>query len=185
MSKLFFLLFMCVFFQLSAMPARVFIIRHAEKPTEGNSLSLKGRERAAAYVPYFMETPELTSHGTATAIYACASSAQDPSQRAIETVQGLADKLKITPNTKYTRDNFKDMVEEIKSDASLKNKTVLICWDHVNIPDIARALGGLQAPARWSQDTYDRIWKLSFSTSGGRPTFQNAPQRLMYGDSSY
>jgi hypothetical protein len=177
---------MCSALPLAAMPARVFLIRHAEKPTEGgNSLSLKGRERAAAYVPFFLETAELTSHGTPAAIYAPTSSQQDESQRAVETVQGLADKLKISINTKHARDSYKEMVDEIKADPTFKGKTVLICWDHTTIPEIARAFGALQTPARWPQDVYDRIWKLSFNTSGSRPMFQNTPQRLMYGDTSY
>lgn len=40
-------------FSLHAAPAQIIIIRHAEKPPEGNQLSIKGMERAAALIPFF------------------------------------------------------------------------------------------------------------------------------------
>jgi len=40
---------------LHADPAQVILIRHAEKPEQGHDLSLPGRQRAAALVPYFRE----------------------------------------------------------------------------------------------------------------------------------
>ena len=185
MHKYLLSIFIVLACQLPAIPAQVLIIRHAEKPSEGNSLSLKGKERAAAYIPFFMETKELLAHGTPTAIYAAQASHDDPSQRSVETVQALADKLKITINTKYGRDDYKAMVDEIKSDPSYKGKMVLISWEHTVIPEIARAFGALQTPSRWQPEVFDRIWKLTFSSIGGKPQFQNTPQRLMYGDSAY
>jgi hypothetical protein len=168
-------------FQLYALPSQVLIIRHGEKTGEGNSLSLKGKERAAALIPFFMETKEFLTNGTPAAIYAVQSSDQNPSQRPVETVQSLADKLKITLNTKYVQDNYKKMVDEIKSDPTYHGKTVLICWEHTVIPEIARAFGALQTPGRWSSEAYDRVWKINFNTSG-RASFENLAQKLMYGD---
>jgi hypothetical protein len=169
---------------LTALPAQVFIIRHAEKAAEGTGLSLKGKERAAALVPFFMETKELTVHGTPVAIFAMAAPKEDSSMRPIETVKKLADELKITINENYVHDNYKKMVEDIKSNSSYKGKTVLISWEQEAIPDIARAFGALQAPLRWQGDAFDRIWIINFETSG-KAVFQNMPQRLMYGDSNF
>ena len=55
---------------LCAQPAQVILIRHAEKPPTGNMLNTKGRERAAALVPYLLETDDLTKFGKPVAIYA-------------------------------------------------------------------------------------------------------------------
>ena len=51
-------------------PAQVIIIRHAEKPPVGDDLTPKGRQRAAALVPYFLETPEVLEYKLPAAIYA-------------------------------------------------------------------------------------------------------------------
>jgi hypothetical protein len=55
---------------LLAEPAQVIIIRHAEKPEDGNELSLEGRERAAALAPYFLANLDLLEFGPPVAIYA-------------------------------------------------------------------------------------------------------------------
>lgn len=186
MKQAFILLFISIFSmtaQLPALPAQVIIIRHAEKPPQGNELSLKGKERAAALVPYFTETESLILNGTPIAIYAMAAPKGDSSLRPIQTVKPLAEKLGLTLKDKFERDHYKKMVEEIKSDPTYHGKTVLICWEHDLIPEIARALGALQTPNRWPGEVFDRTWVISIAPYG-RASFQNLPQRLMYGDTS-
>lgn len=170
-------------YHLDAMPAQVILIRHAEKSPTSNELSLKGRERAAALVPYILETPELIIHGSPAAIYATVPPKPDSSQRAIETVKGLAENLKLTVRNKFESNDYKHMVEEIKSDPALVGKTVLICTEHQVIPEIARAFGAFQTPATWLASAYDRTWLITFQQNN-KAQFQNLPQRLMYGDSS-
>ncbi len=168
---------------MHAMPAQVIIIRHAEKPPEGHSLSTKGKERAAALAPFFLENKEVLTFGTPVAIYAMAAPKEDSSKRPIETVKPLAEALKLTTKDTYARDSYKKMVDEIKADTSYEGKMVLICWEHDLIPEISRAFSALQAPARWNGDAFDRLWTITFSKSG-KATFQNVPQRLMFGDST-
>lgn len=167
---------------LNAAPAEILIIRDAEKTTSGASLSTKGKERAAALVPFFMETQELLSSGMPVAIYAAGTSATEPFSYAIETVRPLADKLNLTIKINYIKSDFKKMVDEIKNDSTYNGKTVLICWDKDTIPDIARAFGALQTPSKWPHDSYDRVWVIKFSSTG-KPNAQNLPQRLLFGDS--
>lgn len=177
---------------LSALPAHVIIIRHAEKNTsKGHSdkknvneeLSLKGKERAAALPIFLLGAPELTALNSPAAIYASIPPKPAISQSAIETVRPLAEILKISVRDKFESNDYKRMVEEIKNDSLLSGKTVLICWENTYIPEIARAFGAFQTPATWSPSTYDRAWVITFQPSG-KPIFQNLPQRLMYGDSS-
>lgn len=169
---------------LGALPAEVLIIRHAEKAADG-FLSLKGKERAAALVPFFAENRELTAHGTPVAIYAKQYLPEQHPQRTQHTVQGLADKVRVSINASFSNDNYQEMIQEIKSNPSYHGKLVLICWGHEVIPDIARAFGALQAPATWPGNIFDRVWKISFSSLDGCPTFQNIPQRLMFDDSAF
>lgn len=170
------------FLYLVALPAQVIIIRHAEKPLSGQSLSQKGKERAAALVPFFLNAHDMVVFGAPTAIYAAAAIKETDSKRTAETVQGLADALKITVNNRFEVDDYKAMVSEIKSTPSYTGKTVLICWEHQVIPEIARSFGVLQTPARWPGEVFDRTWVISFQIKG-KPVFQNLPQRLMFGDS--
>jgi hypothetical protein len=170
------------FIYLTALPAQVIIIRHAEKLLTGQNLSQKGKERAAALVPFVLNTREMTLFGPPTAIYATAALKETDSRWTIETVQGLADSLKLTINNRFEVDDYKTMANEIKANPAYAGKTVLICWEHHVIPEIARTLGALQTPARWPAEIFDRVWVISFQAKG-KPAFQNLPQRLMFGDS--
>lgn len=163
-------------------PAEIIIIRHAEKPPEGNHLSLQGRERAAALVPYFLETPELLEFKTPVAIYAQAAKKEASSVRSIETVKPLADALKVPINDHYLRDDYQKMLADVMARKEYEGHTVLICWEHKVILDIAKELGIENVPAKWPVTTYDRTWLITFKP-GQKPQLKDLPQKLMYGDS--
>lgn len=176
---------------LAALPAQVIMIRHAEKnnsdhaekKNSNDELSLKGKERAAALVPYFLETPELITFNKPAAIYASIPPKPATSQRSLDTVRPLADLLKIPIRDTFESNDYKRMVEEIKKDPTFTGKTVLICWEHNYIPEIARAFGAFQTPATWPASAFDRTWVITFQPTG-KAIFHNLPQKLMYGDSS-
>jgi hypothetical protein len=165
-----------------AQPAEIIIIRHAEKPPEGSHLSLAGRERAAALVPYFLETPELLEFKTPVAIYAQAPKNGTSSVRAIETIKPLADTLKLPINEPYVRDDYRKLVAEIMARKDYEGHTVLICWEHKMILDIAKELGVENVPSNWPAGTYDRTWVVRFAP-GQKPQLRDLPQHLMFGDS--
>jgi hypothetical protein len=163
-------------------PAQVIIIRHAEKPPVGSDLTLRGEERAAALVPYFLRTEELLKFNTPVAIYAQKPSSATSSRRAIETVKPLADALRLKVNNSYYRDDYKKMVNEIMQSPEYEGRTVLICWEHRVIPAIASEFSAEGAPTNWPDSEFDRTWVLTFGPST-TPQFRNLPQQLMYGDS--
>jgi hypothetical protein len=172
---------------LQAAPAQVIIIRHAEKPPDetapgGNLLSLKGKQRAAALVPYFLGTPEVLEHKAPVAIYAQRPKKEGSSRRAIDTVQGVATALKLSVIQKYTREEFPQMVRDILAQKEYDGRMVLICWEHKVIPEMVRALGVKGAPDVWPGHAFDRTWIIAFQRDGTR-AFKDLPQRLMYGDS--
>jgi hypothetical protein len=165
-----------------AHPAQVIIIRHAEKPEDGNELSLRGEERAAALVPYFLRTDELLKFKTPVAIYAQKPKNSSSSLRPIETVKPLADALHLNVKDPFIRDDHEKMVEEVLHNPEYEGHTVLICWEHKVIPDIAEELGAEDAPSKWAGKDFDRTWVITFKP-GKAPHCKNLAQRLMYGDS--
>jgi hypothetical protein len=164
-----------------AQPAQVFLIRHAEKPEEGNGLSLKGRERAAALAPFFLGTDALLEHGPPAAIYAQAQKHKSSSARPIETVKPLAAALGLSINKSFDRDDYASMVREIMTTAKYKNHTVVICWEHKIIPKIAAEFGATTAPQTWEGSVYDRVWIITFH-SDQRPSLKDLPQQLLIYD---
>jgi broad specificity phosphatase PhoE len=167
---------------LLAEPAEIVIIRHAEKPSQGNELSLAGRERAAALLPYFLGNPEVLDFGRPVAIYAQSQKHTTSSLRPIQTVQPLADALHLKIKDAFDRDDYKKMVAEIKHESKYDGHTVLICWEHKVIPEIAKEFEADDAPRRWHGDSFDRTWVLK-GKSGHRYKFKDLPQKLMFGDS--
>jgi hypothetical protein len=131
----------CWAYPAEGKPAQVILIRHAEKPPEGDDLSLKGKERAAALVPYFLGRPEVLQFKAPVAIYAQGPKKEGSSRRPVETVKGLAAALKLDVIDKFTHDEYPQMVEEVLARPEYEGKTVLDCWEHKILPDIARAFG--------------------------------------------
>lgn len=168
---------------LSAEPSKVMIIRHAEKPEEGHCLSLDGWQRAAALVPFFLGVRSdgcepLTGFGTPVAIYAQKPTPEHKSLRPMQTVAGLATALRI--NVKLVaHDDYRDMVREVQATPAYDGKTVLICWEHHAIQDLAAEFGVSNPPDFPGQ--FDRVWVITFRN--GKAGLKDVPQRLMYGDS--
>lgn len=165
---------------LAAKPAQVILIRHGEKPPEGHELSQRGKERAAALVPFFQGNEHVLQFGTPIAIYAQPVADGHKSLRPVQTVKPLADALKLKVIEKYPHANYAKMVDEIVAHKDYDGKMVLICWEHHVIPEMARAFG-LKDQPKWHGDTFDRCWIITFPKDGA-VKFRNLPQKLLYGD---
>jgi len=172
----------CFASDLPATPGQVLIVRHAEKPNVGDTLSKQGFQRAAAYVPYFTKQPAPFEMLTPVAVYARTTSKNHTSTRPIQTVSALANYWGVPFIVRYTSDDYKPMVSEIMNTSSYDSQMVLICWDHEHIPGIAHAFG-VQNPPSWDESVYDRVWVINFS-GDSVASFDNIPQQLMYGDST-
>lgn len=171
-------------FQSFATPAQVMIIRHGEKPPTGEILSLKGQIRAAALAPYFSGTPELLLFGPPVVVYGERPDTKSPTLRPTETIIPTVKALKVSLNTRYTRNQFPQMVHEILTSPEFDGKNVLICWEHFMIPNIVHAFGVTPMPSQWPGDVYDRTFVIQFNKNGSVKSFHNFPQRLLFGDSS-
>ena len=176
-------------------PQYVLIIRHAEKP-KGNDVNLnsRGAGRAAALPSLFLIPPTFPTKDVRfpTPDFVFATKASKESNRPVETVTPLAKVLgNLDIHDKHANGDFQAVVDDLFGDAKYAGKTVLICWHHGKIPDLAKAVAKKaknfdklksKFPTKFGGQVFDRVWQFTFDNQGNA-TFNNRPQRLLYGDS--
>jgi len=163
--------------------ASVYIVRHGEEQVDGPHLNDQGRQRANLLSTWFTKNPKMVTHGLPIVVFAPPKKNPDGSLRSIETCVPYAQQHGLSVNETYTHDQSKDAAAAIRSLLYTKNKSVLVCWKHEEIPDFAHALGATQAPDEWNHKAYDRVWKIEYKTDGSI-NFQDLPQNLLPGDSA-
>lgn len=157
-------------------PKRILIIRHAEKNDLKTDIDLntRGYQRAAALPTLFptpFETPE----------FLFASRQSKHSNRPVETITPLARVLQLKIDNTFTTEDYRFLAVNLLSKPIYSGKIALICWHHENIPGLARALGVKDAPARWPEKRFDRVWNIEYPD--GAPTWSEIAQKLLPGDS--
>jgi len=132
------------------------IIRHGEKPTEGDNLSAQGFERALALPAVLNKVMPRPPHFT---YVPCIGTDKDATTRVrmMQTVLPYAVQHNLTINSDYAPDEIAGLVKELRR----LRGTVLLVWEHHNIVKIAEALG-IEEPQEWPDDDYDSIWTITF-----------------------
>ncbi len=166
---------------LLAMPAQILLIRHGEKPDQGNELSQQGWLRAKALPNLFLKRTDFSTYGLPAVFYAMSPSKLGGSVRAIQTVKFASEQFHVPVETRFTRDQVSELVANIKNDQSLNGKMIVICWEHKVLLDIAAQLG-VKQNLSWPSEQYDRVWNLTFDNQGKLKKFQDLPQRLLPSD---
>ncbi|MGI4759355.1 MAG: hypothetical protein ACRYF0_01520 [Janthinobacterium lividum] len=140
---------------------QIVIIRHGEKPTEGDNLSTQGFERALALPAVLNKLLPRPPHYT---YVPCIGTDKDATTRVrmMQTVLPYAVQHNLTINSDYAPDEIKGLVKELRR----RRGIVLLVWEHHNIVKIAAALG-IEEPQEWPDDDYDSIWTITFKE--GRP----------------
>jgi len=166
----------------SKAPAIVFIIRHAEKPIEDKdpNLTAQGFQRARTLPALFLPQPgakTLPRLPRPAALFATAPSKH--SNRPIETITPLSQALNLRINSSYEDRETTSVAKEVLS-GRYAGKVVLICWHHGEIPDMAKAFGVEDAPKKWDDTVFDRIWMIEWID--GKPQFSTLPEKLLPGD---
>lgn len=177
-------LFLCGFnTQISAIPAQVMIIRHAEKDSTGN-LSERGLERAGALAPYISLSSFLLNFGTPVAIFAARPNLNTPpfhpdegTARCLQTVGPTAAFLKLPIHPGYAKLQESEIANFILNHSAYDGKNVLICWHHDVIQALAIALGAASAPP--FPEVFDQIWVITYSPIITLTIYQ---QSLLFGD---
>src|SRR5262249_8728985 len=141
-------------------PAHILIIRHAEKPTNDSvDLSPRGKERARALSNLFTKS-ESRPRKLPTPDFIFATRDSRRSHRPKETVKPLAKVLDLKINDDYVNEDFAKLAQALLSDPKYAGKTVLICWRHGTIPDLAAKLKATDAPRHWKDSVFDRVWRI-------------------------
>ena len=166
-----------------ARPAEIILIRHAEKPPEEANLHLaqKGRERARALVPLLTQKAVFITNGPPAALFAARPTPRGHGQRTSETLEPLASALGLTVQTPYSSGEYASLARQILKDPRLDGKTVVICWVHESLPELAEALGVKRPPSKWKSSAFDRAWVITFH--GKKAVLTDVPQQLLAGDS--
>jgi hypothetical protein len=167
----------------------VMVIRHGEKPDSANpgvdangkpddsSLTAIGWTRAHRLVDIFdpEEGPARPGLATPVTIYAAGATDNGEGLRTRETVQPLADKLRIPVDTSYGKGHETALVKHVISQPG----PTLICWQHGEIPAIAAAFPGVtpRPPSTGPADRFDVIW--TFTSAAGAWHFAQIPERAL------
>jgi hypothetical protein len=165
-------------------PAHILIIRHAEKPPAGEEsvdLSPRGKERARALRNLFKKS-ETRPKKLPTPDFVFATKDTDKSHRPTQTVAHLAKKLGLKVDDSYANADFEQLAKELLSNPRYAGKTVLICWHHGQIRDLAGKLKAAGVPREWKDPIFDRVWRIDYDKTG-KARFRDLPQQLLAGDS--
>ena len=154
----------------AATPAHIILIRHAEKPENSDNphLSKAGVKRAQALVSFITRDAQMTSLGRPVAIFATQTTKDDNGQRTQETVAPLAAALRMSVQTPYHGKDYAELAKLILSTFKYSGKTVVVCWNHETIPELAAALGVTPMPPKWRGSVFDTVYVISYKN--GRAT---------------
>ncbi len=170
--------------ELGAQPAQIILLRHAEKPDDQAEvhLSSRGRERAQALVALLGRHSSFTTNTPVAALYATRVTKHDRSQRTGETLAPLGQDLGVPVNTAFGSDEYASLAASILSNPTYRGRTVIICWTHREIAQLAETLGLKPKPPPWKDKVFDRLWVIRLENGGA--TIGDLPQRLLAGDST-
>lgn len=162
-----------------AIPKRIIIVRHGDKlPQElsGQALSVKGHVRAIALAFYILK-----KYGEPDYLIATDPSdkkEKNSSIRELETLAPLANMLQekhpdfnVEISHPYESSDYSNLAKEILEKEKYNNKTVLICWSHGKIPDLAVKLGIRNRPNDWDDNDFDSVYELYYDESGEMKEF--------------
>jgi hypothetical protein len=158
----------------SDVPARVLIVRHAEKPADARDphLSETGQRRALALAH---RLPVLFPWIG----FLFAAAARPTSQRPAETLAPLSDLLGLPVDARFDEAHPEQLVSELRHGVPFYSQgTALVAWRHDGMSSLARALGAHDAPDHWDAEVYDRIWSIEYGADG-HVVFTDEPLALL------
>jgi hypothetical protein len=164
--------------------ATILVIRHAEKPGKGASLSPAGRERAQAYVNYFKSFTIDSKPLKLDYLFAAADSKE--SDRALQTIQPLGKALGLKIDDRIDESHYQKLADEIHKKPS--GKQYLICWHHGEIPQLVDALGAdsksLIPGGKWPDDVFCWVIQLRYDSKGKVSDARRIDENLMPDDAA-
>ncbi|MCU1321394.1 MAG: hypothetical protein JWM43_1043 [Acidobacteriaceae bacterium] len=164
-----------------APPATVYVIRHAEKLTDGRiDLSEKGFERARVLPLLFLPVAGSGRVALARPEVLIATHQSPKSNRPVQTIEPLAAALKLPIQHDVMNEDYALLAQDLLS-GKYAGKVVLVSWHHGKIPALVEALGAKAPYTPWPDEQFDRIWRLDWRE--GRVVLTDLPHGLLPGDS--
>lgn len=165
-----------------AAPARIYLLRHAEKPLDDENphLSAKGKKRALALVD-LLGGKGAPRFRRVNKIFAAVPNRAGGSLRSIETMTPLSRTLEISIDRTYSKETTSALARTLLRDEAFDGAVVAIAWPRDEIPELAETLG-IPDPPAWPKETFDRVWAFSFDDRG-HGQMADLPMRLLPGDS--
>ena len=156
-------------------PHLILIIRHAEKTgSKTDSDLLEERLRASGRL----------GEGHSRSLFQARLFDRDAAVQEQQSPRGdhhaLGKALHKPVEAKYKNKEYEQLAHKLLTDPRYAGKTVLISWHHGNIPELAHALGAKDAPAKWGDKVFDRVWQLTYEK--GMPTWKELPENALPGD---
>lgn len=144
----------------------VLIVRHAEKPLKGSTLTPQGEARARAYVQYFQHFHNGNQAFAVDGLYAGADSQE--SMRPRLTLEPLHAATGMELHSDIGTKESPRLVNELRT---TKHGThPLISWRHGQIPSLLEAFNASPAKllpdGKWPDDVFDWVIILHFDTNG-------------------
>ena len=145
-------------------PAQIILIRHADKPADPGDphLSRAGVKRAEKLVPFVTTDPAMIKFGLPVAVFATHTTRDANGQRTQETVAPLAKALTLPVLAPYLGKDYAELAKSILANPRYAGKTVLICWNHEEIPQLAAALGVTPQPPKWKSSVFDQVYVITY-----------------------
>ena len=156
---------------------KVVIIRHAEKPDDGDNLSCKGFNRSIQIPAVLYSKYKLPDKIFVPSVDNGKSASQ---LRMLETVTPFAVKYNLKIDSKFDVDDTKDLADAIQK----VDGYVLIVWEHDKIDNIVKALDVDTKGKKWGDNDFDSIWIIDFKNGKGTLAFDkenlNPPDACKY-----
>jgi len=145
-------------------PAQIILIRHADEPADPTNphLSPAGVQRAEDLVSFITHDSAMTRFGLPVAVFATRTTKHGNGQRTQETVAPLAARLGLPVQTPFLSEDFAALAKRILRNPAYAGKTVLICWNHEEIPQLVAALGVRPKPPKWKNRVYDLVYVITY-----------------------
>jgi hypothetical protein len=152
-----------------AQPARVILIRHAEKPVDADdpNLSAEGRTHAQQLIFWFSEG-KLYANSPPAALYAPEPGDRGGGVRCIQTLEPAARHFDLRIRTPHRADEYRNLAKHILRENSLQGKTAVVCWSHTELPALASALGVQPEPPRWKDKDYASAYVITYGNGNAR-----------------
>jgi hypothetical protein len=158
-------------------PAQIIIFRHAEKPDDKSNphLSAEGVRRAQRLVGWLTTDPVVNKYGKPVAIFATKTTKDDDGQRTQETVAPAAAALKLPVQAPFVGKDYQQLAKQILGNPAYAGKTVVICWNHEVLPELAAEMG-ISQPPPWKAKEFDQVYVITWH--GRAPVLQVMAEKL-------